>query len=302
MKGRRTRAPAVLPCFIFTSLIALLIPPPLFAQLDGWITYTDKDRNRYYVSTTGRIYTEETPDFAYKAVSAEGIEYYLAQGETLLKRFYPKEGLLLLKSVRFLGDIDRSLYDYAARASTKINTFQKQQGTRFDGYNREASLLLCRSGDTTYVHNDYFGYSFKVKGRLEVMKTSLVHKEVYGRGGLLAGVKSADREGYDYLVLINAEQFRKAKIRGIRHFKEIIAARAGEDAYETQAPAQKQQNNREVAAVSRKFKDKQLRGKRLLTIDKGTGVSVIVLGADGGSSEAGADALIESFALTAVSR
>jgi len=283
-------------------LVFSLIPPPLFAQLEGWIIYTDKDHNRYYVDASGRIITEQRPDFSYKAVSAEGADYYLAQGEILLKRFYPREGLQLLKSLRFLGDIDRGLYDYAARASAKINEFQKQQGTRFDEYNREASLLLCRSGGTTYVHNDYFGYSFRVKGTLEIMKTSLVHKEAYGRGGLLAGVKTSESEGYDYLILVNAEEFRQSQIRDMNHLKEIIAVRSGEDVYDAEVLTQKQDNNREISSISRKFKDKELAGTRLLVFEKGTGLSLTVLGPKGEYSQESAREIIESFRLTVVKK
>ncbi|MBN2858483.1 MAG: hypothetical protein JXN63_08795 [Candidatus Delongbacteria bacterium] len=245
--------------------------------------------------------TEEKPDFAYKAVSAEGVNYYLSQGKILLRRFYPKEGLLLLKSVRMLGDMDHDVYSYSAQAAAIITEYKKIQGTRFDEYDREASILLCRKKETTWLHNDYFGYSLKVKGTIDILKTSLIHKERYGRGGVLAGVKLSDKEGYDFLVLINAERFVAAQIKDMDQFREMIAVREGADIYRSETVSRKKDYNAnlEITKIERDYKGKTLSGRRLLSIQGGTGVSCILISPQGEALSENMDSVIESFNLSA---
>ncbi len=287
--------------FFLCLAVTVLIPPPLVAQLEGWIIRIDKDQNRYYVTSTGKIVTEERPDFEYKAVSVEGADYYLAQGEILLRRFYPKEGLQLLKSLRMLGDFDRAAYAYSSKASALISDFHKKQGDRFDEYDREASILLCRIGEQTVLHNDYFGYTITLKGRVEIVKATIVHKELYGRGGVLAGVKHSDKEGYDYLVLINAEQFRETKIESVALFRQMLVVREGEDIYNSQSlrKMKRDRSDMELLRIRQKLKDQDLGGKRLLAVQNGTGVSMIILSPQSENFEGEIDAIIESFALSA---
>lgn len=284
--------PLILPIFIFLAL-----PQSIYSQLVGWIRYKDKDNNSYYISASGKIMTEEKPDASFMTVSADGIEYYLSQGEMLCRRFFPVEGLRLLKSVRFLGDVDRRMYTYSAKASEKIVRLKKKEGTRFDEYNREAALMLCRLGDDTYISNDYFGYSLKFTGNAEVLEYSIVHREQYGRGGVLLGLKRSERNrnGYDLLMLINSEQYRGSEISGLSQFKEVIAAKTGENI--DRAQVESSEKTRETATVKYRFRDIELSGKRLITVNRNTGVSVTLLAPDSGAAEELLKDIINSFVL-----
>ena len=68
-------------------LLSLFYPTQnLFSQMPGWKFFKDYDGNTYYIDKNGKIRTSGKPEFKYKAVSVDGIDYYLNQGLELIKR------------------------------------------------------------------------------------------------------------------------------------------------------------------------------------------------------------------------
>lgn len=216
----------------FASIILiyfLLTILPVFAQELNWLVIRDEAGNRYYVNNTGKIFTEEKPEFSYKAVSREGLDYYLAQGEILTQKFYKEEGLYLLKSICCLPGDDFIVVKARERSVQRINQLRQREGTRFREMNESASMLFYTDGQTTYAANDLFGYHFKSSGSLTLLKKRLVRPTHGLRQSLqLAG----DYEGnpltsetknsvHDFILAIDGEQF-PFDLSGVEDYKNKI--------------------------------------------------------------------------------
>lgn len=218
--------------FLFLLLVLMQLSE-LSAKLPGWLTVTDKDDNTYYVAPGGKIITLEEPDFTYKAVSAQGISYYLRQGEILSKGFYKFEGLLLLKSIRYLSDVDTSMEFAGGKATTLIHQLEHHEGDRFAALNDAASVLLCKRDDQSYLYNDRFGYTLSAERTFDLLKRKRIRETHYYSDSLLLGAKDdKENKGYDFLVLVNGESLEYGEYKNIDDYIENYKRKKGSDSYE----------------------------------------------------------------------
>lgn len=211
---RRKKGTVVRGAFLFI-LLGMLSSAAALAQMPDWVILRDRDGNRYFADPNGRIYCSGKPEFDYKPVSAEGIDYYLQQGVSLIAGHYKAEGLALLKSILALPAASSRITDAQAKASLHINSLVRKEGTRYERLSRDASLLLYREGKDTTLVNDAMRYSMRIRGSVTVMRRRVREG---GKGyvyyGILLGVRFADdtpgsgREpGYDLLVAVDSERF-----------------------------------------------------------------------------------------------
>jgi len=200
--------------FLFFLLVVLPLPAA-HAQMPDWVILRDRDGNRYYADPNGRIYCSGKPEFDYKPVSAEGIDYYLHQGVSLIAGHHKAEGLALLKSILALPAASARITDAQAKASLHVNSLVRKEGTRYERLAREASLLLYREGKDTTLVNDAMRYSMRIRGSVTVMRRRVREGgKVYVYYGILLGVRfeddmpgSAREPGYDLLVAVDSERF-----------------------------------------------------------------------------------------------
>ncbi len=214
-------------------ILIILVVFPLSAALPGWLTITDEDNNSYYVTPHGKIYTSEKPDFVYKPVSKDGIIYYLNQGKTLINKYDPYEGLLLIKSIRYLSSMDSSLEWAGIEATAVINNFSLDQGTRFERLNKRASLLMCRIEESVHVYNEHAGTSFKWDGSVEVIQRLTHDTHLYSADSLKAGLRLPDNEGeyYDALMTFSFESFTHARIHNVSQYQKMRKLNKRKDTY-----------------------------------------------------------------------
>lgn len=200
---------------LFSFLFSILCSSAAIAQMPDWVMLRDRDGNRYYTDQNGKLYCSGKPEFDFKPVSAEGIDYYYQQGLDLLAGHYKAEGLTLLKSILALPATSMRIADIQAKASLHVNVLVKREGERYGSLSREASLLLYREGKEVTLVNDAMRYSLKIPGKLTVIRR---RAREGGKGyvyhGLLMGIRLTDdsprsgsESGYDMLVAVDSERF-----------------------------------------------------------------------------------------------
>ncbi len=196
--------------------------------MPGWKTIRDRDGNSYFIDEYGRMHASGKPEFRYKTLSADGIDYYLNQGIELIKGHYTLEGLLILKTILAMPPGDGKMNRVRAAAAKRINELSMREGDRFAGLNESASLLIYREGNEVKIIHDLMRYSLTVSGAVEVIRTSRKARtgSDYAYSGLLLGVKfmkaesrPTGGEGYDLLIAVSSEKFR-SPLRSLEDLEE----------------------------------------------------------------------------------
>lgn len=179
-----------------------------YAGMPGWLIYRDADGNKYFVDDAGKIQTSEEPDERYKAVSSEGIYFYMTHAEKLIQNHYKIEGLRLLKSIRNLGMLQEQNYQSSVLATKKISELRKREGDRFHELSLKAEPSIFRIKENYYLNNTEFGYKFKSSGNIDVLSKKTIMHYNYIRDSITIAIKkSLDSEGYDLIIVITAEKF-----------------------------------------------------------------------------------------------
>jgi hypothetical protein len=232
---------------MFKSLIIKIFPVILFlsfnflsyAQMPDWTLIIDTDNNRYYIDKNGKIWTSGKPEFDYKPVSAEGIEYYLNQGIELIKDHNKAEGLTLLKSIMAFPAKNDIVYKAQVKASKQINDLIKTEGTRYNDLNEQASLLLFKNNSSITLINDKMRYSINAPEFIKIISSRNRQKLEYNYNGILLGYRftkenSGDTKGYtgyDLLIAIDSEKF-PYNIKDLENYKDGWRKRTGNDTLE----------------------------------------------------------------------
>jgi len=226
-----------IPRFIAFSLLlfAWALLPYALAQMPDWILVRDPDGNRYHVDPNGRIYTSGKPEFDFKPVSEDGLNYYYNQGVELLKAGYRVEGLALLKSILAMPDGGRTR-DFRARASMEINGLIRREGDRYEALNRKASVLLYRWKGSVVLINDLMKYRVELPAGSRVLRTRMRGDDKYGYYGLLIGMRfdgdmtALATGACDALVAIDSERF-PSEFRTMGELKKNWARNLGADTF-----------------------------------------------------------------------
>ncbi len=212
---------------VLAFIILLCSSTTLYAQMAGWITHTDKDGNRYFADGNGKIYTRQIPEFLYKTVSRDGVDYYLEQSSSLINRGYKVEGLILLKSLKLLSTKDPAVYTYGIKAASGINKMMTREGSRFPEINDAASLVIIKIDDNIIIYNDRINYSIKINGTIDIIDRKIyaenISEKKYLRDGLLFGIKNinSSKSKHDIMVLVNSEIFAYKHKDVLSYIKEV---------------------------------------------------------------------------------
>ena len=225
-------------------LFLLLLFPLLFyfpiifihAQMPDWTLIIDRDNNRFYQDNNGKIWTSGIPDFDYKPVSVEGLDYYLNQGIELIKSHKKKEGLTLLKSIMALPVKNDVTYKAQITASKEINYLIKNEGSRFNSINESASIMLFKDDNSVIVKNDGMLYSIKTPEFIKIISIKTRQKSTYKYHGILLGLKfkrddASSMNGYsvyDLLIAIDSEKFL-SEIRNVNYYADQWRKKLGND-------------------------------------------------------------------------
>lgn len=187
---------------------------PLSAQMPDWKMIRDKDGNKYFVDKNWKIYCSGKPEFNYKPVSVEGIDFYYYQALELIKSHYKTDGLYLLKSIMTLPPEIGRAAEMQQLASAEINNFIKKEGDRFEEMNEAASILLSVNQGVVLLTNDKMRYALAVPGSITVMHKKIRKLNRYYYYGLLAGVnfnqkeiQKDDKRAFDVLIAMDSEIF-----------------------------------------------------------------------------------------------
>jgi hypothetical protein len=209
------------------------------AQMPDWTLIVDKDSNRFYIDRNGKIWTSGNPEFDYKPVSIDGLDYYLNHGIELIKNHNKSEGLILLKSIMALPVKNDIVYKAQIAASKQINSLIKVEGTRYKVLNEKASLLLFKVDNFINLMNDNMLYSIKAPVVIKIISTRTRQQLKYKYSGILLGYRfkketSEDKTGYsgfDLLIAIDSERF-PLNISSIKNYADDWRKRLGNDTLE----------------------------------------------------------------------
>ncbi|MDY6934613.1 MAG: hypothetical protein SVZ03_10390 [Spirochaetota bacterium] len=190
--------------------------------MPDWILIIDRDRNKFFFDKNGKVRTLGEPEFEYKSVSIEGLDYYLNHGIELIHRHHKVDGLTLLKSIMTLPVTNHMIYEAKSRASREINYMKKKEGVRFEILSNRASLLLCRNDEITTLTNDRMLYSIKLPKGFRIINKNVREKPKYLYYGVSLGInlegRDIDNSGYDLLLAIDSERF-SAPIRSVKRLE-----------------------------------------------------------------------------------
>lgn len=181
--------------------------------MPDWKFFKDREGNKYYLDRAGKIRTLGEPEFTYRPVSTDGIDYYLNQGRELVLRRYQLQGLTILKSILSLPVTNNRIRKAQEVASGEINRMLKRGGPRFRALNRRASIILISEGEQRKLINDLMNYSLVTDLDLILLKNRLREKINYTYNGTLLGFnikksKGAKKNGFDFLMAIDSEKYR----------------------------------------------------------------------------------------------
>lgn len=209
------------------------------SQMPDWTLVVDKDNNRFYFDRNGKIWTSGKPEFDYKPVSIEGLDYYLNQGIELIKSHNKSEGLILLKSIMAMPVANDIVYKSQITASKQINNLIKTEGTRYKDLNENASLLLFKDDNSITLVNDDMLYKIKAPIFIKIISTRARQKLNYKYYGILLGYRfkketgedKSDYSGYDLLIAIDSERF-PYNIKNLNIYMDGWKKRLGNDTLE----------------------------------------------------------------------
>ncbi len=208
------------------------------AQMPDWTLVKDKEGNRLYFDQNGRIWTSGEPEFMYKPVSIECIDYYINQGIELLRGHYIIEGLTLLKSILAMPVYNNRIFDAQKKAKKEVQYLTKKHGQRFVKYSTEASILLYKENQIVALINDYMAYLINVPPELKIIKKKTREANNYFYYGISIGlnlkknaiVKKNGYYRYDLIIAIDCEKFSK-RLESINRVLEISKNRLGHDTF-----------------------------------------------------------------------
>ncbi len=193
--------------------------------MPDWNSVSDADGNKYYIDRNGKIWTSGKPEFYYRAVSLDGLDYYINHGIELIKRHYQFEGLTILKSILAMPVINNKIYDAQVRASREINNFLKREGSRFKRLNADASILLFRVKDSYTLIDERMRFSMLFPFKINIIRRKIRNRLDYRYQGILIGLlidkrdyKENSIDGYDAFMAIDSEMFR-SKLRSIEQLE-----------------------------------------------------------------------------------
>jgi hypothetical protein len=191
----------------------------------------DFANNRYFLDKNQKVHIWAEPEGRYKPVAIEGIEYYVEQGDALIKQHYPVDGLRMLKGVKLLSDTDPRAHGAGVRASKIINDYIKKEKERYPQTSHQAALVLVRQNTLVTADNDWMNYSLSSENRVAVLKREILEKEGYARDGTMIGLSfNAGTTGFDALLSVNAEEFHYV-IESHAKLEEIWENKTGKDPF-----------------------------------------------------------------------
>ncbi len=193
--------------FLKTIVLITLFSLPIFAQMPGWIKYNDMDGNTFLLDQNGKFYLEEKPDFDYKAVASEGFPYYIKQAKDLIDNHYKKEGVTLLKSIIYLSDLDKTLYERGSEASKELNRIIAREGDRWKMLDLETSVYFARTGEINHIFMQS-GIEFHIPFKTVILKKKIKAAHSYTRDSLSFGVifSNQDNKFYSSIISIVSEK------------------------------------------------------------------------------------------------
>jgi hypothetical protein len=213
-------------------LTLVAVSHPLFPQMPGWATITDSDGNRYFIDQNFKIHVSGEIESKNKPVSIDGLEYYVAQGEELIRKHHPAEGLYLLKGVKLLADNDPRAGTAGMKASKRIIELSHREKDRYQIIDHESALVLVRLGDSVHAYNDWMGYQVKVTGDFTLLSRKTAERHNYARDGAGLGIRfpeSRDRN-FDAILSVNAELFHY-NLSSHTTFEQIWQNKNGNDGF-----------------------------------------------------------------------
>lgn len=194
-------------------LVILCVADVSFAQLPGWVLTKDRDGNTYYIDSKGKIWTSGVPEYKYKAVSLDGIHYYLNHGLQLINNHYLAEGINILHSILALPPTNQQTYSAQASASKEVQRLKKREGPRYMKHVEKYPLIIYRIDNFIYIQNQIVPYAIKAEALPSILNTSQRKKHNYEYQGLLAGLSFGEASpekntSFDALLSVDSEQFK----------------------------------------------------------------------------------------------
>ena len=184
------------------------------AQMPDWKYFRDREGNTYFFDQAGKIRITSMKKFRYRPVSSRGIDYHLEYGTELINEHHPIEGLSVLKSICALKNDNNRIYQAQVKATELIMKLKKRNGPRFTSMNESASLMIFLVDDGIEIINDQMMYSFRVPGRVDVVRKVDRGRLEYRYSGILFGLlpsEGKDDRGeagaYDMLAAVDTEKF-----------------------------------------------------------------------------------------------
>jgi hypothetical protein len=215
---------------IILVFIFFIFSIPVASQMPDWKYFKDQDNNTYYIDRNNKIYPSGKPDFKFKPVSIDGLDYYFTQGKDLIKSGYKVNGLTLLKSILIIPSDNDLIYNYQIKTANYINSFQRKEGERFSQYNRKSSILMYKEKNKIYLKNDLMFYSMSMPGRVDIIRKRERDRNNYIYDSLTLGssFNMTDKKGYDIIIAIDSEKFNYP-ILNIETYIKSLRIKLGKD-------------------------------------------------------------------------
>jgi hypothetical protein len=216
-------------------LFILLIPVILFSQMQDWKFFKDREGNKYFLDSSGKIYITSLPASNRKTVSADGIDYYINFAEEILSRKKIVDSLLIFKSILALPENNNRINSARVRAAKNIDNLKKNNGDRFDKYNNEASLLFYKTGGRANIINDAMLYSLSSKGKINLIRFKIRKDKDEIYHGASVGINYTEKEindnKYETLIAVDAVK-KKYSILSLEEMSENWKIILGKDILE----------------------------------------------------------------------
>lgn len=208
---------------------ACFISSVLTAQMPDWKYFRDREGNGYYYDRAFKIRITDEKPFNYTPASSAGIDYYLNKGIELIKDGKYSQGLFYLKSLKTLSMDNLRVRNSAKTAAEWINYLQKKHGIRYEGYDRESTVLLSLSEGKYSLINEKLRYKIILNRQPHITRASWKLNDAgYGlKFGFNLDDGNSD-EGYDCIVGIETRILR-GKINSLNDAEDSWRNEFGKD-------------------------------------------------------------------------
>jgi hypothetical protein len=205
--------------------IVLSLSLPLAAQMPQWRFFMDREGRTYYYDQKGSIRVPYLPQEPIPVVNDLSLDYYTGLMLRYLHEGKRVRALGIAKSLLALKQKHNRITEASAKAVRVIALLKKNNGSRYNLYDKEASIYFIKEKGMVIVIDDFARYRFSSKGyvlKIRERWRNTLHTWYKGSTFGIAGKKGS--QTFKYLISIDVHKYRSdiTDIDDLKNYREFL--------------------------------------------------------------------------------